>query len=115
MEPALRLCPWPLLASGIVESLPQNRHSKDSKELTECRFAEAVIKAAKGEKGVVEPTFVYLPGVAGGEEISKATGVEFFSTPVELGVSYPVEKCRPPLVGNNANSINLAQRRREGY
>ncbi|KAJ5719562.1 malate dehydrogenase [Penicillium malachiteum] len=49
------------------------------------RFAEAVIKASKGEKGIVEPTFVYLPGVAGGDEIVKATGVEFFSTPVELG------------------------------
>jgi malate dehydrogenase len=51
------------------------------------RFAEAVIKAAKGEKGIVEPTFVYLPGVTGGDEIAKATGVEFFSTPVELGVN----------------------------
>lgn len=28
-----------------------------------------------------------MPGVAGGEEIAKATGVDFFSTPVELGVS----------------------------
>ncbi|KAJ5986821.1 malate dehydrogenase [Penicillium sp. IBT 35674x] len=51
------------------------------------RFAEAVIKASKGEKSIVEPTFVYLPGVAGGEAIAKATGVDFFSTPVELGVS----------------------------
>lgn len=49
------------------------------------RFAESVIKAMKGEKGVVEPTFVYLPGVAGGEEIQKATGVDYFSVPVELG------------------------------
>jgi malate dehydrogenase len=49
------------------------------------RFAESVIKAAKGEKGIVEPTFIYLPGVAGGDEIVKETGVEFFSTPVELG------------------------------
>lgn len=55
--------------------------------LITCRFAEAVIKASKGEKGVVEPTFVYLPGVTGGDAIVKATGVEFFSTPVELGVS----------------------------
>lgn len=46
-----------------------------------------MIKASKGEKGIVEPTFVYLPGVAGGEAIAKATGVDFFSTPVELGVS----------------------------
>ncbi|QIW98364.1 hypothetical protein AMS68_003882 [Peltaster fructicola] len=49
------------------------------------RFAEKVIKAAKGESGIVEPTFVYLPGVPGGEAIAKETGVDFFSVPVELG------------------------------
>jgi malate dehydrogenase len=41
----------------------------------------------KGEKGLVEPSFVYLDGVPGGEEIKKATGLDFFSVPVELGVS----------------------------
>jgi len=41
----------------------------------------------KGEKGIVEPTFVYLPGIAGGDAIAKETGVDFFSIPVELGVS----------------------------
>lgn len=50
------------------------------------RFAEKLIKASKGEKGIVEPTFVYLPGVPGGDEIVKETGVDFFSVPVELGV-----------------------------
>lgn len=46
-----------------------------------------MIKAAfKGEKNIVEPTYVYLPGIAGGEEIAKATGVDYFSVPVELGV-----------------------------
>ncbi|RAR01934.1 malate dehydrogenase [Stemphylium lycopersici] len=49
------------------------------------RFAEKVIKAAKGEKGIVEPSFVYLPGVEGGDAIAKATGTEFFSVPIELG------------------------------
>ncbi|CAG7946888.1 unnamed protein product [Penicillium salamii] len=49
------------------------------------RFAEAVLKASQGAKGIVEPTFVYLPGVPGGDAIAKETGVEFFSTPVELG------------------------------
>jgi malate dehydrogenase len=51
------------------------------------RFAEKVIKAAKGTAGIVEPTFVYLPGVEGGSSIAKATGCDFFSVPVELGVS----------------------------
>ena len=45
-----------------------------------------MIKAAKGEKGIVEPTFIYLPGVTGGEAIAKETGVDYFSVPVELGV-----------------------------
>lgn len=49
------------------------------------RFAENVIKALKGESGIVAPTFVYLPGVDGGDEIQKATGCDFFSCPVELG------------------------------
>ena len=48
-------------------------------------FAEKVIRAAKGEHGIVEPTFVYLPGVDGGDAVKQATGCEFFSVPVELG------------------------------
>jgi len=49
------------------------------------RFAEKVIKAVKGESGIIEPSFVYLPGVEGGAEIAKLTGCDFFSVPVELG------------------------------
>jgi malate dehydrogenase len=45
-----------------------------------------VIKAVKGTKGIVEPSFVYLPGVPGGEAVAKATGTDFFSVPIELGV-----------------------------
>lgn len=73
------------------------------------RFAEAVIKAAKGEKGIVEPTFVYLPGVAGGDEIAKATGVDFFSTPVELGVRALSRGFRDSDI--DANTMFTAQRR----
>ncbi|KAG8532032.1 uncharacterized protein KY384_003668 [Bacidia gigantensis] len=51
------------------------------------RFAEQVIKASKGEKGIVEPTFIDLNGVSGGDAIAKETGVDFFSVPVELGPS----------------------------
>ena len=36
----------------------------------------------------MEPTFVYLPGVAGGETIAKEVGVDYFSVPVELGVCH---------------------------
>ncbi|KAI1302608.1 malate dehydrogenase [Xylaria venustula] len=60
------------------------------------RFAEKVLKAAKGEKGLVEPSFVYLPGVPGGKEIHEATKLDFFSVPVELGPK-GVEKATNPL------------------
>lgn len=50
------------------------------------RFAEKVLKAVAGEKGLVEPSYVYLPGVPGGEAIAKETGCDFFSVPIELGV-----------------------------
>ncbi|KAI1752252.1 malate dehydrogenase [Xylaria castorea] len=62
------------------------------------RFAEKVLKAAKGEKGLVEPSFVYLPGVPGGEEVKKATGLDYFSVPVELGPN-GIEKVTNPLAG----------------
>jgi malate dehydrogenase len=55
--------------------------------LTSSSFAEKVLKAAAGEKGIVEPSYVYLPGVPGGDDIAKTVGVEFFSVPIELGVS----------------------------
>ncbi|KAJ4391220.1 hypothetical protein N0V93_004837 [Gnomoniopsis smithogilvyi] len=49
------------------------------------RFAEKLLKAVAGAKGLVEPSYVYLPGVPGGEEIAKKTGCDFFSVPIELG------------------------------
>ena len=42
------------------------------------RFAESLLKAASGQKGVVEPTFVDSP-------LYKDQGVTFFSSKVELG------------------------------
>lgn len=44
------------------------------------RFAESLLRAAQGEKGVVEPTFVDSP-------LFKDQGVEFFASKVELGPS----------------------------
>ena len=49
------------------------------------RFAERVLQAVKGKSGVVEPTFVYLPGIEGGDAIVKETGCEYFSMPVQIG------------------------------
>lgn len=42
------------------------------------RFAESLLKAAQGQKGVVEPTFVDSP-------LYKDQGINFFSSKVELG------------------------------
>jgi hypothetical protein len=78
---ALPPSPWPTLVTGMYF------HQHTQAKLTLRSFAEKVIKASKGEKGIVEPSFVYLPGVEGGDAISKATGTEFFSVPIELGVS----------------------------
>ena len=55
------------------------------------RFAERVMQAAKGKSGIVEPTFVYLPGVNGGDAIAKETGCKYFSVPVEIGKQGAVE------------------------
>ncbi|KAH6975922.1 lactate/malate dehydrogenase [Ilyonectria sp. MPI-CAGE-AT-0026] len=62
------------------------------------RFAEKVLRAAKGEKGLVEPSYVYLPGISGGEAIAKETGTDFFSVPIELGPN-GAEKAINPLEG----------------
>lgn len=51
------------------------------------RFAESVIQASMGAKGIVEPSFVYLPGLADGDVVQTSVqGLDFFSTNLELGV-----------------------------
>ncbi|MCJ1288343.1 hypothetical protein MMC26_007698 [Xylographa opegraphella] len=77
------------------------------------RFAEKIIKAVKGEKGIVEPTFVYLHGVSGGDAIAKETGVDYFSIPVELGPS-GAEAAQNPLPFINAYEKKLLQACTEG-
>ncbi|OQN98093.1 Malate dehydrogenase, mitochondrial [Cryoendolithus antarcticus] len=51
------------------------------------RFAESLLKAAQGEKGVIEPAYVESP-------LFKDQGVTYFSTNVELGPN-GVEKIHP--------------------
>jgi len=72
------------------------------------RFAERVMKAAKGESGIVENTFVYLPGVEGGDAIAKETGCQYFSVPVELGKDGAV-KANNPLGSANDYEKKLLQ------
>jgi malate dehydrogenase len=52
-------------------------------------FANSLIKALKGEKSIVVPTFVHLSAdSAGGEALKKEIGKEldYFSARIELGV-----------------------------
>ena len=64
-------------------------------------FAVKIIKAVKGEKGIVAPTFVNLAAdKTGGDALKKEIGkdLDYFSAPVELGVS-------------SSSSVNHMQRR----
>ncbi|KAF3925770.1 hypothetical protein ABW20_dc0100952 [Dactylellina cionopaga] len=59
------------------------------------KFAEALLKAAT-QSGIVEPTYIYLPGVKGGDEVQKHVGdLEFFAVPVELGPTGAVRALNP--------------------
>lgn len=60
------------------------------------RFTEAVLKALNGEKGIVEPSYVYLADIPGGDAVAEKVGVSFFSVPVELGTE-GIEKIHDPL------------------
>jgi len=73
------------------------------------RFAEAVIKASKGTKGIVEPTYIYLPGVSGGEDIHKETGLDYFAVPVELGPNGALKAHNPLTNANEAEKRLLAK------
>ncbi|KAI9836685.1 MAG: hypothetical protein M1819_001321 [Sarea resinae] len=77
------------------------------------RFAEKVIQAFKGENGIIEPTYVYLPGVKGGDAIAKETGVDFFSVPIELGPS-GAEKALNPLPHANEYEKKLLEASAKG-
>ncbi len=49
------------------------------------------MQALKGKTGIIEPTYVYLPGIPGGEAVQKITGCEYFSIPVKLDTSGATE------------------------
>ncbi|KAK6541669.1 hypothetical protein TWF694_007461 [Orbilia ellipsospora] len=60
------------------------------------KFAKSLIEAAGGKSGIVEPTYVYLSGVPGGEEVKEAVGgLDFFAVPVELGPNGAVKATNP--------------------
>jgi malate dehydrogenase len=47
-----------------------------------------VLRASKGERGIVQPCFAYIAGIPGGESLRKTLrGLEYFSANVEFGVT----------------------------
>ncbi|KAL3429773.1 lactate/malate dehydrogenase [Aspergillus tetrazonus] len=48
------------------------------------RFVKAIVAAMNGES-VTEEAYVYLPGIAGGQEIAQELGVDYFALKVTLG------------------------------
>lgn len=55
------------------------------------------MRASKGETGIVEPAYIYLPGVPGGKEVAKDLKVDYFAVPIEFDVegavrAYPIGK-----------------------
>lgn len=82
------------------------------------RFAESLLKAQQGQKGVIEPTFVDSP-------LYKDQGVDYFATNVELGPDgveniHPVGKvteyeqglldaCLKDLKGNIAKGVKFVK------
>lgn len=51
----------------------------------------SILKAISGEKGIIEETYLYLPGVPQGKQIAAELGVDYFAVPVELGLEGAVK------------------------
>lgn len=67
-------------------------------------FATKIIKALKGEKGIVAPSYVSLEADGtGGEALKSELGtsdIAYFSAPIELGVSTVYAVCCVSLIGD---------------
>ena len=60
--------------------VPERRQSARA-----ARTAARCIHAPSGEESVTKEAYIYLPGVAGGEEIAARLGVDYFAVKVVLG------------------------------
>ncbi|QSL67109.1 hypothetical protein MERGE_001498 [Pneumocystis wakefieldiae] len=73
----------------VVEAKNGNGSATLSMAYSAFIFIEALIKifyASLGHCGIVQSSFIYLPGIPGGNEIVKRVNLEFFAVQVELGV-----------------------------
>lgn len=70
-------------------------------------FAEFVLKGAKGEKSETV-SYVYLPGIPGGEEVQNLVGVDYFAVPVSFGKN-GAESVANPVSGLPSNEAELVK------
>ncbi|KTW26098.1 malate dehydrogenase, NAD-dependent [Pneumocystis carinii B80] len=73
----------------VIEAKNGNGSATLSMAYSAFIFIEALIKifyASIGHSGILQSTFIYLPGIPGGDEIVKRVNLDFFAVQVELGV-----------------------------
>jgi malate dehydrogenase len=49
------------------------------------------MRSSKGKTRIVEPAYVYLPGVPGGEDIARTLEVDYFAVPIEFNAEGAVK------------------------
>ncbi|RDW81861.1 putative NAD-dependent malate dehydrogenase [Coleophoma cylindrospora] len=57
------------------------------------RFVTSILKAVSGQSGIIEETYLYLPGIPGGKEIAAELGVDYFAVRVEFGAEGATKAC----------------------
>lgn len=75
-------------------------------------FAAKLLRAIKGEKGVVAPTFVHLSADEGGKTVQEEIGapLDFFSSRVELGVSDSLQMKRTRSLSTSEHRLMASKR-----
>ncbi|KAL3484535.1 lactate/malate dehydrogenase [Aspergillus germanicus] len=68
------------------------------------RFVKAIVASMNGET-VTEEAYVYLPGIAGGQEIASQLGVDYFAVKVTLGQNGATQALQFGKISENESSL----------
>ena len=86
------------MAYGAFPQSAPRGSGTDSLLVAGYKFVDRLIQAAfEGKTGIVEPSYVYIKSDIAGAAAAKASigDLEYFSLPVELGVSLPSHHSTP--------------------